>query len=280
MPSNLVRSSNPALTEKTFEQYRVQPDPTAAGWAAPPAGPGAIPDAPPSFQPPAAGTAVMTNGGVTTATGVLLVLLVAGAVVGWNSTTINAEVVEIPGWTLLAILGALGLAILTIFKPLLARFTGPLYALLEGTAVGAISAVYNAAYDGIVMQAVGLTIGVFAVMLFLHATRLIRVTEKLRTCIIAATGAIALMYLFCFIASLFGSNVTFLHDGSTFGILLSLFIVGQAAYNLLLDFDFLERGDAAGIDKRMEWFAAFGLLLTLVWLYLELLRLLARLQRR
>ena len=98
--------------------------------------------------------------------------------------------------------------------------------------------------------------------------------------VIAATGAIALMYLFSFIASMFGSNVAFLHDGSTFGILLSLFIVGVAAFNLLLDFDFVDRGVAAGIDKRMEWFAAFGLLLTLVWLYLELLRLLARLQRR
>jgi uncharacterized YccA/Bax inhibitor family protein len=222
----------------------------------------------------------MTHGGVTSATLVLLVLLVGGAVVGWNSTTITATDIQIPGWTFIAILAAIGVAIATIFKPLMARFTAPLYALLMGTAVGAISAVYNAAYDGIVMQAIGLTVGVFAVMLFLYAFRLIRVTQKLRTCVIAATGAIAVMYLFCFIASLFGNNVTFLHDGSTFGICLSLFIVGVAAFNLLLDFDFVDRGVAAGIDKRMEWFAAFGLLLTLVWLYLELLRLLARLQRR
>src|SRR4051794_35627784 len=97
-----LRSSNPALTEKTFEQYRVQPDPTAAGWAAPP--PGTVPGAPPSYTPPAASAAVMTNGGVTTATGVLLVLLVAGAVVGWNSTTINADVVQIPSWTILSII--------------------------------------------------------------------------------------------------------------------------------------------------------------------------------
>jgi uncharacterized YccA/Bax inhibitor family protein len=223
---------------------------------------------------------VMTHGGVTSATAVLLVLLVGGAIVGWNSTTITATEVRIPGWTFIAILAAVGLAIGAIVKPLLARFLAPLYALLQGAAVGAISAVYNAEYEGIVMQAIGLTIGVFAVMLFLHAFHLIRVTEKMRMVIIGATGGIALMYLFCFIASMFGSNVEFMHDGSTFGIALSLFIVGVAAFNLLLDFDFVERGVAAGIDKRMEWFAAFGLLLTLVWLYLELLRLLARLQRR
>jgi uncharacterized YccA/Bax inhibitor family protein len=167
-----------------------------------------------------------------------------------------------------------------VFKPLLARFTGPLYALVEGTVVGAITHLYNLEYEGIVLQAVGLTIGVFAVMWFLHATHLIRVTEKLRMCVIAATGAICLMYLFSFVASMFGAGVTYLHDGSAFGIGLSLLIVGVAAFNLLLDFDFVERGVAAGIDKRMEWFAAFGLLLTLVWLYLEVLRLLARLNRR
>jgi uncharacterized YccA/Bax inhibitor family protein len=276
MPSTLVRSSNPALTEKTFDQYRVQPDPTAAGWAAPPTDPATA--AAPAHEPPPH-TAVMTHAGVTSATAVLLVLLVGGAIVGWNSTTITATEVRIPGWTIIAILASVGLAIGAIVKPLLARFLAPLYALLQGAAVGAISAVYNARYEGIVMQAIGLTIGVFAVMLFLYALRLIRVTEKLRMVVIGATGGIALMYLFCFIASMFGSNVSFLHDGSTFAIGLSLFIVGVAAFNLLLDFDFVERGVAAGLDKRMEWFAAFGLLLTLVWLYLELLRLLGNLRR-
>jgi uncharacterized YccA/Bax inhibitor family protein len=267
-----LRSNNPALNEKHFEQFRVGSPELDAGWAtAQESFDG------PTYRPPTAVPA-MTNGGVTTATGVLLVLLVASAAFGWNSVEITSTEVQFPGWLLLPMLGGFGVAILTIFKPLLARFTAPVYALLQGSVLGAISAVYNEAWNGIVVQAVSLTIGVFAVMLFLHATHLIRVTEKLRMGIIAATGAIALIYLANLVLSLFDAEIPFLHDTGAVGIAVSLAIVVVAAMNLLLDFDFVERGVAAGIDKRMEWFAAFGLVLTLVWLYLELLRLLSKLR--
>ena len=145
-----------------------------------------------------------------------------------------------------------------------------------GCAVG----LYNSAYDGIVVQAIGLTIGVFAVMLFLFATRIITVTDKLRMGIVAATGAVFLMYLVSMVLSLFGASVSFLHDTGALGIGISLVIVAVAAFNLLLDFDFVERGVAAGAPKQTEWYAAFGLVVTIVWLYLELLRLLSKLQGR
>ena len=139
---------------------------------------------------------------------------------------------------------------------------------------------YNSVYDGIVVQAVSLTIGVFAMMLFLFATRIIKVTDKLRMGIVAATGAVFLVYLFNMILSLFDASIPFLHDSSLLGIGISLVIVAVAAFNLLLDFDFVERGVAAGAPRKIEWYAAFGLVVTIVWLYLELLRLLGRLQGR
>jgi uncharacterized YccA/Bax inhibitor family protein len=188
--------------------------------------------------------------------------------------------VSMPGWLLPVLLGGLGVAVLTIFKPKLARFTAPAYALLEGALLGAISALFNTAYDGIVLQAVALTVGVFAIMLFLFATKVIRVTDKLRMGIVAATGAVALVYLANILLSLFDASVPFLHDSGPVGIGISLLIVGVAAFNLLLDFDFVERGVAAGAPKHVEWYAAFGLLVTIIWLYLELLRLLAKLQGR
>jgi uncharacterized YccA/Bax inhibitor family protein len=168
----------------------------------------------------------------------------------------------------------------TCFKPNLARITGPIYALLQGVVLGAISGLYNAAWDGIVLQAVSLTIGVFFTMLFLYGTRIIKVTDKLRMGIVAATGAVFLVYLANAVFRLFGGHLPYLHDTSAIGIAISVVIVGVAAFNLLLDFDFVERGTAAGAPAKMEWYAAFGLLVTIVWLYLELLRLLAILQGR
>ena len=265
-----MRTSNPALSDKVFEE--------SAGWAA---GIEQLEDtyAGPSYQPPAR-TDVMTTGGTVWATAALLVLVVAAGVFGWNSVDATAESVSLPGWLFPVVLGGLGVAILTIFKPNLARFTAPVYALLEGAFLGAISAAYNTAYDGIVVQAVGLTIGVFAVMLFLYGTRVIKVTDKLRMGIVAATGAIFLVYMVNMVLSFFDAEVPFLHDTGAMGIGISLLIVGVAAFNLLLDFDFIERGVAAGAPKKMEWYAAFGLLVTIVWLYLELLRLLSKLQGR
>jgi len=266
-----MRTTNPALSEKVFEE--------SAGWAA------GIEQlegtyAAPSYQGPIERTDVMTVNGTVWATASLLVLVIAAGVFGWNSVDHTVSGASMPGWLPIALIGGLGVAILTIFKPTLARFTSPVYALLEGAFLGAISALYNTAYDGIVIQAVGLTIGVFAVMLFLFATRVIKVTDKLRMGIVAATGAIALVYLVNLVLSFFDAQVPFLHDTGPMGIGISLVIVGVAAFNLLLDFDLIEKGSQIGAPKHMEWYAAFGLLVTIIWLYLELLRLLAKLQSR
>lgn len=274
--ATVLRNSNPALNEKAFQRVSE----ADAGWAAQTQ---QLEDAyaAPSARPPrVADGDAMTVGGTVWATAALLVLVVAAGVYGWNSVDATAESVSLPGWIFPVVLGALGVAILTIFKPNLARFTAPVYALLEGAFLGAISAAYNTAYDGIVVQAVGLTVGVFAVMLFLYGTRIIKVTDKLRMGIVAATGAIFLVYMVNMVLSFFDAEVPFLHDTGAMGIGISLLIVGVAAFNLLLDFDFIERGVAAGAPKKMEWYAAFGLLVTIVWLYLELLRLLSKLQGR
>ncbi len=275
-----MRTSNPALNDKVFEQARVGTTAAEAapGWAAGQA----LEDTyqAPAYRGPVAGEDTMTLNGVAWASGALLVLVVAAGVFGWNSVDQAPGAVAMPGWLFLVLFGGLGVALVTIFKPKLARFTAPIYALLQGALLGSISALYNSAYDGIVVQAVGLTIGVFAVMLFLFATRIIKVTDKLRAGIVAATGAILLVYVVNLVLSIFGANLPFLHSAGPMGIGISLLIVGVAAFNLLLDFDFVERGIEAGAPRYMEWYAAFGLLVTLVWLYLELLRLLAKLQRR
>jgi uncharacterized YccA/Bax inhibitor family protein len=187
--------------------------------------------------------------------------------------------IDFPGWIIVPLLVAFGVAILTVFKPAWARITAPIYALIEGVVLGAISHLYEIRWDGIVLQAVGLTIGVFAVMLFIFSTRIIRVTNRLRTGIIAATGAVFLVYLVNIIMNLFGADLPFIHDGGAFSILFSLAVVGIAAFNLLLDFDMVEQGVARQWPKHMEWYGAFGLLVTLVWLYLEMLRLLGNLRR-
>lgn len=268
-------SSNPALSDKAFQRLAEN----GPGWAA---GTQQLEDAynAPSYRPPTADHDVMTVNGTVWATAALLILVVGAGVFGWNSVDVSAATVTLPGWIFPVMLGAFGVAILTIFKPNLARFSAPVYALLEGAFLGAISGLYNTAYDGIVVQAIGLTIGVFAVMLFLFATRIITVTDKLRMGIVAATGAVFLMYLVSMVLSLFGASVSFLHDTGALGIGISLVIVAVAAFNLLLDFDFVERGVAAGAPKHTEWYAAFGLVITIVWLYLELLRLLSKLQGR
>lgn len=271
-----MRTSNPALNDKVFEQARGGAAEHAPGWAASQTLEQSY-DAP-AYRGPIVGDNTMTLNGVAWASASLLVLVIAAGVFGWNSVDSSATSVALPGWIFVALLGGFGVAMLTIFKPNLARFTAPLYAVLEGLFLGAISAAYNTAYDGIVIQAVGLTIGVFATMLFLYATRVIKVTDKLRSGIMVATGAIFLVYMANFILSLFDANVPFLHSTGAIGIGISLLIVGVAAFNLLLDFDFVERGVEAGAPRHMEWYAAFGLLVTLVWLYLELLRLLSKLR--
>ncbi|MDQ6697147.1 MAG: Bax inhibitor-1/YccA family protein [Actinomycetota bacterium] len=300
-----MRSSNPALNDRIFEKeiQSSRGDTAVAekpGWAAPGVGVPPAPDtvspwapAGPVGPPPGsvrADAALMRRGGVVTATSVLLIVLVVAGWFGWNAVKVvtgtDAAGNEIgrstsmPPWIIGALIAGLVLAIVTILKPKIARFTAVLYAIAEGLLLGAISHLYEVQFKGIALQAVGLTIGVFAIMLFLYATRIIKVTDRLRTGIIAATGAVFLVYMASILLRVFGADVPFIHDAGPIGILFSVVVVGIAAFNLLLDFDFIDRGVAAGAPRYMEWYAAFGLLVTLVWLYLELLRLLSKLRSR
>ncbi|HEX2272759.1 MAG TPA: Bax inhibitor-1/YccA family protein [Acidimicrobiales bacterium] len=277
-----MRTSNPALNEKVFDRQieeQRQRQATATGTLdRPPVDDRVSPWTP--GPPYATALDTMTVGGVVSASAVLLMLLLAAGWFGWASVDASPDRVRVPGWLFPVMLGGLGIAILTIFKPKLARFTAPVYAVVEGLLLGAISHLYEFEFDGIVLQAVGLTIGVFALLLFLYATRIIEVTENLRMGIVAATGAVLLVYVVSLVLHLFGADIPFIHDAGPVGILFSLVVVVIAALNLVLDFDFIERGAAAGAPKYMEWYGAFGLLITLVWLYLELLRLLAKLRSR
>jgi uncharacterized YccA/Bax inhibitor family protein len=264
--------ANPALNEKTFAPERLRTiDPSAVGA-------GRITDGPLTGEQQ--WRTQMTLDGVVMRAGVLFPLLAVAGWFGWQSVQRTELGVTLPGWLLFALLGAVGVAIATIFKPKFARITAPIYAVLEGLVLGAISALYNARYQGIVLQAVLLTGAVFAIMLGLYATRIVRVTDRLRRGIIAATLAIVVVYVISIVMNIFGANVPFIHESSPIGILFSLAVVGVASFNLLLDFDLIEKGVQSGAPKWMEWYAAFGLMLTLVWLYLELLRLLSKLRSR
>lgn len=277
-----MRTSNPALNDKVFdrqlEEERERRATATGTLDRPPVDDRVSPWTP--ALPPTTAVDTMTVGGVVSASAVLLVLVLAAAWVGWASVDVNPEQVRVPVWLLPVMLGGLAIAIVTIFKPKLARFTAPVYAVAEGLLLGAVSHLYEFEFDGIVLQAVGLTVGVFALLLFLYASRIIEVTQNLRMGIVAATGAVLLVYVVSFVLRLFGAGVPFIHDAGPVGILFSLVVVVIAALNLVLDFDFVERGAAAGAPKYMEWYGAFGLLITLVWLYLELLRLLAKLRSR
>jgi uncharacterized YccA/Bax inhibitor family protein len=226
----------------------------------------------------------MTLNGTLWATAMLFALLLAAAVVGWNmvDTRINEfgdqEVTGFPTWTLLAVLFGFGIVVLASFKPHLARFLAPVYALVQGLFVGAISHYYDVLFEGIVLQAVGATLGVFLVTMFLYHSRLVRVTDRFRRIVITATIGLAAFYLVSIVLHLFGVNITFLSEPSLLGIGFSIFAAGLAAFNLFLDYDLIERGIQHRAPAYMEWFAALGLMVTIVWLYLELLRLFAKLR--
>ncbi len=177
-------------------------------------------------------------------------------------------------------IGAFVVAIVLGFKPHLAPMLAPVYAILEGFFLGIISLYYMAAYEGIVLQAVGLTVSTLIVMLMIYRSGLIPVTQKFRMIVVGATAGIMLMYLITFALSFFGVHASFLHDGSPLAIGISLLIIGVAALNFLLDFDLIERGVKGGAPKYMEWFGGFALLVTLAWIYFEFLRLLAMLAGR
>lgn len=224
----------------------------------------------------------MTINGTVNKTGFLLLLTVLTAAFAW-SQTVGADGQPAPGFGIYAWGGAIGgfvIAMVTIFKKTWAPVTAPLYALVEGFFLGAISALFNAYYEGIVMQAVLLTFGTLFAMLFAYRSGLVRATENFRLGVVAATGGIALVYLATIVLGFFGIQIPMIHESGIVGIGFSLFVVVIAALNLVLDFDFIESGAEQGAPKYMEWYGAFGLMVTLVWLYVEFLRLLAKLQGR
>lgn len=181
-----------------------------------------------------------------------------------------------------AMLGGMVVGVVTVFWKNLAPYTAPVYAALEGAFLGSFSYWVELQYKGIAFQAVALTLATLFCMLVLYSTRAVRVTDQFRTGVIAATGAVGLFYGIAFLMSIFGMHqgVALIQSSSLLGIGISLVVVGLAAFNLLLDFDYIERTSAAGAPKTLEWYGAFGLLVTLVWLYLEVLRLLRKLQDR
>jgi len=245
-----MRTANPALNKKTFQNL-------------------------PSVQ--SLGGEVMTIQGTVNKTALCLFILMGTACWIWQQAFAGAS---FQGWMLLGAVGGLIVAIITIFKQTAAPMTTPLYSALEGLFLGGISAQFESRFPGIVIQAVSLTFGTLFALLIAYRSRLIPVTQNFRLGIAAATGGIFIVYLFSFILRFFGINMGFIHGSGLFGIGFSLVVVVIAALNLVLDFDFIEHGAEAGAPKYMEWYGAFGLIVTLVWLYLEMLRLLSKLRSR
>lgn len=218
---------------------------------------------------------VMTAAGVSRRTFILFGLLLAAAVVGWTQVEVGSP----PGWMLPAIVIALAVLLVGVFRPQWSPIVGPIYAVVEGAVVGAVSRVYQDAYgEGIVTNALLATGVVVLVMAVLYATRTIRVTERLRSTVIGATAAVFLFYVASLLLSFFDVAMPLVWDGGPLSILFSLGVIVLAAFNLLLDFDLIERGIAARAPGYMNWYAAFGLMVTVVWLYLEILRLLGNLR--
>ena len=213
---------------------------------------------------------VMTLDGTVNKTGILLGLCVGGAYFGWNA----------PGLALPAALIGFVIALFTIFRPKNSPYTAPAYAAIEGVALGGITMIFEAQYPGIGIQAIGLTFGILASLLFCYKSGIIKPTENLRLMIVAGTMGIFILYSVSFIMSFFGNSIGFIHSNGLFGIGFSLFVVAIASLNLVLDFDFIEEGAEKGMPKYLEWYGAFSLMVTLVWLYLEILRLLAKLRSR
>jgi uncharacterized YccA/Bax inhibitor family protein len=247
---NLQRSANPVLGNNTFTRFRTL-----------------------------AGAETMTIQGTVNKVFLMLLLVVAGAAYTWNRMD-----PENPAATnLYMILGGIGgfiAALVTVFKVNWSPFTAPIYAVLQGLFLGGISAMLNAQFPGIVINAVALTFGTLFALLFAYKSGLIKATENFRLGVVAATGGIFFTYLISFVLGLFGVNVGFIHSNGTFGIIFSLVVVVVAALNLVLDFDFIEKGAESGAPKFMEWYGAFGLMVTLIWLYIEFLRLLSKLSSR
>jgi len=241
-----------------------------------PAADAALASAPVPAAAAPSGDPTMSIGGTAVKTMLLLILVVAAGAWGWGLVSPETGDTTLPFWWFFIAFGVVGLAIVTAFKPQLAIITGPLYAITQGVMIGSMSHIYDAAWDGIVLQAIIATVAVFVAMLFLFVTGIIKVTERFRGIVIGATFAIFLMYLVSFIASLFGWFSSPVYSSGPVGIGFSLFIVAIAALNLMIDFDMIVRGVNARMPKQFEWYAAFGLMVTIIWLYIEILRLLAK----
>ena len=238
----------------------------------------------------------MTLQGTVMKTGVLLCLLVAAAGYTWAQTqalTTTAQTAEaadpaarlaVPSnaytFMLIGSIGGFLVSMITIMKPRVSPYSAPLYAILEGLALGGISTIFEYRFHGIVLEAVELTFGTLAALLLAYSSGLIKATENFKLGIVAATGGICLVYLASFVLGFFGISIPLIHTSSPVGIGFSAFVVVIAALNLVLDFDFIENGVRQGAPKYMEWYGGFGLLVTLVWLYLEILRLLSKLRSR
>lgn len=247
-----MRSSNPALSIDTFSGY---------GYVTP--------------------GNTMTMQGVVIKTLTLLLLVMLSA--GWTwmqFVKANSDASAVTPWMLGGLIGGFILAMVTVFKPTWSSVTAPLYATLEGFFIGGISAMMESAYPGIVLQAATLTFGTLLAMLAAYQSGLIRATENFKLGVVAATGGIAIVYIVSMVLNLFSIQVPFIFGNGLIGIGFSLVVVVIAALNFILDFDFIEQGAKKGAPKYMEWYASFAMMVTLVWLYIEFLRLLSKLRSR
>lgn len=247
----MMRTANPALNNKAFSQLATR-----------------------------TGEDRMTLEGTVNRTGILLLLLLISASFTWSRYFDMEDAAAVAPWMLGGLVGGLVFALVTIFKKTWSAVTAPAYAICEGLLLGGISSFAEARYPGIVIQAVGLTFGTLFALLLAYRSGFIKATENFKLGVVAATGGIFLLYLVSFGLSFFGMSIPLIHSSGTFGILFSLFVVVVAALNLVLDFDFIEKGAEQGAPKYMEWYGAFGLMVTLVWLYIEILRLLMKLRSR
>jgi uncharacterized YccA/Bax inhibitor family protein len=222
----------------------------------------------------------MTLSGTVNKTGILLLCAIATAGWTWHQFLQTRDMADVAPLMLAGVIGGFICAMVTIFKREWSPVTAPLYALLEGLALGGISAAVDLRYPGIGIEAVALTFGTLFVLLLVYSSGVIKVTNKFRIGVVAATGGIAVFYLLQMLLGFFGVHFAAINGSGVIGIGFSLIVVAVAALNLVLDFDFIERGVECGAPKYMEWYGAFGIMVTLVWLYLEILRLLAKLRRR
>jgi uncharacterized YccA/Bax inhibitor family protein len=257
----LIKTSNPALGQNTFSNTS---DAQYGGQY------GGLIDA----------TDRMTLNGTVNKTGVLLVCAIATAAWTWHLFLQSHDAADVVPLMGLGLVAGFICAIVTVFKKEWSPVTAPLYALLEGLALGGFSAIFETRYPGIAIQAVGLTFGTLFALLVVYRSGMIRVTQKFRLGVFAATGGIALFYILEMVLGFFGIQFTSINGSGAIGIGFSLIVVGIAALNLVLDFDFIEQGVQHGAPRYMEWYGAFGIMVTLVWLYIEMLRLLSKMRSR